>query len=204
MGGYRIPLDKVEFIRDNFNKLNNVELQEATGLSRESVRGIYRRLGFRRSKGDGRFIKGQAPANKGKPMSPETYKKCKGTMFGKGNLPHNTRKDGDFSDRLDTRTGLTYRYFRIKMSVWVLYHRYLWEQAYGEIPKDHIIKFKDGDTLNLSLDNLTPITRAEHATINSGHHYPPEVQQAVRALNKLKKTIKSKNDGKEQNDGRKG
>ena len=41
-----------------------------------------------------RYQKGCIPANKGKKMNPDTYTKCAGTMFKKGNMPANHRDVG--------------------------------------------------------------------------------------------------------------
>ena len=37
---------------------------------------------------------------------------------------------------------------------WVLKHRIVWEKNYGEIPKDKIIIFKDGNKENCDISNL--------------------------------------------------
>ena len=45
-------------------------------------------------------------------------------------------------------------------------HRWLWEQAYGEIPKGHNVQFKDNNPLNCVLENLYLITRDEQVREN--------------------------------------
>lgn len=112
----------------------------------------------------GCFEKGHIPFNKGEKMSHETYKKCAATMFKKGNVPKNHRPVG--SERI-TRDG----YVEIKIAEprkWALKHRYIWEQANGEIPEKHIIIFRDNDKTNVSLDNLMMIPRSINAVINHG------------------------------------
>ena len=52
---------------------------------------------------------------------------------------------------------------------WVHKHRYIYEQAYGEIPKDKVIIFLDGDKTNLSLDNLHCITRKQLMKMNQNN-----------------------------------
>lgn len=37
---------------------------------------------------------------------------------------------------------------------WRLKHHYIWEQHHGEIPKNHIVIFKDGNNENFEIDNL--------------------------------------------------
>lgn len=50
---------------------------------------------------DCRFVKGQEPPNKGKPMTPEQYEKARPTMFKKGNIPANHMNVGDISRTTD-------------------------------------------------------------------------------------------------------
>ena len=45
-------------------------------------------------------------------------------------------------------------------------HRYIWEKAFGPIPKGHCVQFKDGDTTNCILDNLYLISRAKQVRRN--------------------------------------
>ena len=52
---------------------------------------------------------------------------------------------------------------------WVHKHRYLYEQQFGEIPKDKVIIFLDGDKTNLSLDNLYCITRKQLMKMNQNN-----------------------------------
>lgn len=113
----------------------------------------------------GRFEKGQTSHNKGKKMTPELYAKCKGTMFKKGNVPQNHRPVG--SERI-SKDG----YVEIKVAEpnkWMLKHRLVWQQANGEIPKGHIVIFRDNNKRNISLENLMLISRNENLIIN-GHN----------------------------------
>jgi len=48
------------------------------------------------------------------------------------------------------------------------YHRYLWEQANGKVPKGYNVVFKDGDTMNCVLENLECISDREIQLRNSG------------------------------------
>lgn len=48
------------------------------------------------------------------------------------------------------------------------YHRFLWEQAYGPVPKGYNVIFKDGDSMNCVLENLECITDREIQLRNSG------------------------------------
>ena len=113
----------------------------------------------------GQFEKGQTSWNKGKKMSPSQYKKSEPTMFKKGNIPANARAIG--SERVD-KNG----YILIKIQDghknknWVRKHRYLYEQAYGKVPKGHKVIFADGDNRNFDLDNLILVSDAEELIMN--------------------------------------
>ena len=49
---------------------------------------------------------------------------------------------------------------------WVQKHRYIYEQAFGEIPKDRVLIFLDGNKQNLDLDNLYSISRKQLIKMN--------------------------------------
>lgn len=101
----------------------------------------------------GRFRKGQTPWSKGKRM--QTRGRMAETQFKKGNVPHNWRPVG--SERVNVDG-----YIEIKVSEpkkWMLKHRYVWQQHYGEIPKGSMVIFKDGNRLNTDIDNLMLITQ---------------------------------------------
>lgn len=121
----------------------------------------------------GGFKKGHVPANKGKKMPKHVYQKAKPTMFKKGNKPANTKKKGDISIRKDSK-GRPYKYIKVSDGNWPLLHRYLWKKHHGAIPKGHIVVFKDGDSLNCTIDNLELITKAENVRRN---HNPKKVAE---------------------------
>ena len=49
---------------------------------------------------------------------------------------------------------------------WVHKHRYIYEQAHGEISKDKVLIFLDGNKQNFNLDNLKCITRKQLIKMN--------------------------------------
>lgn len=146
----------------------------------------------------GRIKKGNVPSNKGKKqvdyMSPEAIDRCAATRFKKGNKPHNTyERDGIISSRIDT-TGRLYLYIRTSPGKWELYHKYLWEQKNGEVPPSHCLWFKDGNSTNVSLENLECISRKENYMRNSEtRFYPSDLKELIKIhkdfisqLNKVK------------------
>lgn len=135
--------------------------------------GIRKSREFLRSPASGRRVKGVSFRNAG------SFKKghnpwnagntgisvSPGTQFKKGNVPANTLHDGAITIRLDTnqRTArkIAYRHIRVSKGRWQYYHRYLWEQAHGPIPKGIPLVFKNGNTLDCRLENLELISRKE-------------------------------------------
>ena len=70
---------------------------------------------------------------------------------------------------------------------WVHKHRYIYEQAHGEIGKNNVIIFLDGDKTNLSLDNLYCITRKQLMKMNQNNLFysDPELTKTGIEIAKL-------------------
>ena len=160
-----------------------------------------------RSGMDTRFKKGTVPPNKGKKMSAEQYAKSSRTMFKKGGIPQNYRPVG--SERVNVDG-----YIEIKIadpSKWELKHRFVWEESNGKIPAGMNLIFKDNNPLNVKLDNLMLVTRAENMIINhagANMYKGIEKEVAVNAIrlknaikNKLSKKRATTNEGERENNG---
>lgn len=164
-----VPQQARDFIRDNYNKYTNIELAQITGVSKSTVQAVRRQYGLKKEVNTGCFQKGHAPHNKGKKVheyaSPEAIERMRGTQFKKGDLPHNTRKNGDISVRRD-KSGREYYYMRVSLGKWELLHRLIYEKHHGPIPDGMAVRFRDGDTSNLSLANLELISLQENAVRN--------------------------------------
>ena len=156
---------------------------------------------------DTRFKKGTVPPNKGKKMSAEQYAKSSRTMFKKGGIPQNYRPVG--SERVNVDG-----YIEIKIadpSKWELKHRFVWEESNGKIPAGMNLIFKDNNPLNIKLDNLMLVTRAENMIINHAGvniYKGIEKEVAVNAIrlknaikNKLSKKRATTNEGEKENNG---
>jgi hypothetical protein len=193
-----------EFIVEYYPHNSTKVLSVATGLSASQVSYLAYKLGLKKSDeyrakmkkersekislyGKAtRFKKGNKPVNKGNRMPSEAYAKCQATMFKKGNKPHNYNPIGT---EKTTEDG----YIKVKTNdpnVWEFKHRLVWEQANGPIPKGFNVQFKDKNRANVELQNLYLISRAEQIDQNTILRYPAEVRKAIRAHNKLTKTIK--------------
>lgn len=140
-----------------------------------------------------RFVKGHVPANKGKRMetwlSAEQIAKIKQTSFKKGQLPHNTLHDGAIRVRIE-KTGRPYKWIRLSAGHWDLLHRVVYKQHFGKIPARALVTFKDGNSLNCQINNLQLIDLRTNMVRNTIHRYPTEVKAVIKAVSKLKKTIK--------------
>lgn len=99
-------------------------------------------------------------------MSPSQYKKCKPTMFKKGNIPANRRPIG--SERIDPRDGVLIKIRDgYKTRNWIAKSRYIYEKAHGKIPVGHKVIFADGNNRNFDLDNLVLVSNAEELIMNN-------------------------------------
>lgn len=109
---------------------------------------------------NGRFKKGNVPANKGK--KGVCAKGCEKTWFKKGQTPINHKPVG--SERI-TKDG----YIMLKVAEpnkWRLKHVVEWEKNNGKLPKNHALIFLDRNKQNTSLDNLKLVSRSELLIIN--------------------------------------
>lgn len=111
------------------------------------------------------FTSQSAPWNKGVKMWPEWKAKCAPGMFKPGHIcPHRVKHDGAITIRDRNRTPTPY--IRLAMSKWAPLARHNWEQVNGPMPPSHVIKHRDGNTLNCDADNLYIISRAHNLANN--------------------------------------
>ena len=195
-GSKLFPPEIVKFIRENALGRYNKELTELvnkTFKTNYKVNQIDRfKTNNKISSGlTGHFEKGHIPANKGKKMSAEQYKKCAGTMFKKGNTPHNYRPVG--SERVDAKDG----YIFVKIAdpnKWKLKHVAIYEEHYGPVPKGYKVIFLDKNRRNFNIENLALVSNGEMAILNKNHRISefPEVTKAGIALEKSKTAVKKR------------
>jgi hypothetical protein len=84
------------------------------------------------------------------------------TSFKKGDIPANHREVG--SERINV-----YGYTEVKVAEpnkWKLKHRVIYEEHYGEIPKNHNVIFADGNKLNLDINNLVLVNKDQLLVLN--------------------------------------
>ena len=138
-----------------------------------------------------RYKKGNVPPNKGKKVSAEVYEKMKPHMFKKGETPLNYRPVG--SERVNVEG-----YVEVKVAdpkTWKLKHRVIWEEAHGPIPEGYNIQFKDGNSLNVQLDNLYMISKADQLRNENSSvaRYPHELRQIIALKGAIKRKINDYN-----------
>lgn len=201
--------EEIDYMNTFYSEKSTKSIAEHLGRSYSAVCTIARNLKLKKSeafmnsdlsgrsnlkKGDVyRFKAGHIPWQKGKKLkeilTDDQLEKVKTTWFSKGNLPHNTKSDGQITIRTNSK-GVKYQFIRLALGKWNHLHRHVWEEANGPIPPGSIVIFKDGNTMNAELDNLQCITKADNVIRNSINRYPDEVKKLIRTNHKLKKQIK--------------
>ena len=122
----------------------------------------------------GRWLVGHKAWNKNKRV---VHSGSKETQFKPGHVPKNTLYNGYISKRFHKKDNKTYLFIRIAPKKWMPYHRYVWEQHCGPIPSGYIIRFKDGNNENCTIENLCLISRLQHLQIN---HNREKASQSIK------------------------
>ena len=151
----------------------------------DNFKGLVLRMGLRSNR-DGCFKKGQIPWNKGV----KGYMGANRTSFKKGQPSHNQRPIG--SQRICSKD----KYVIEKVAepdVWKHKHRLLWEEHYGEIPEDCVIRFIDKDRMNITIENLICVPQGANSVLNL-HNRPdtqdPDLNKAIILTETLRHEIR--------------
>jgi hypothetical protein len=81
---------------------------------------------------------------------------------------------------------------------WMFVHRMVWEMEHGPVPKGHTVCFKDGNKLNVWLDNLELLSRHALMLRNSVHHLPKELVQVIQLTGALVRKIRRRENAQKQ------
>lgn len=165
--------EQIQYIADNitgrshaemaamFNEHFGTDFPKSTIMSISFRHGLKNGIDCRLNKGyePTQFKKGLTPWNKGTKGVMTGGKK---TQFKKGQKGWNYKPVG--TERVNTDG-----YVDVKIAdhgKWRQKHLLIWEAANGPVPKGHCLIFADGNPLNVTMDNLLLITRAQLAVMN--------------------------------------
>lgn len=142
----------------------------------------------------GHFTKGHEPANKGL-RRPGWHKgRMKETQFKPGPRPE--IRQPMWHERID-RDG----YILMKCPVpnphtgqpwyYIPKHKWIWEQANGPIPENHVLTFIDDNPGNCTLENIELISRAELCRRNKMKYKQadPATRESIKLIAKLQHNI---------------
>jgi hypothetical protein len=163
--------EDLDYLKANFRTVSYAEIAKHLGKKTNTVASMAWKLGLKRTEEEQKAIvrkynKGCFSKENVGFRPPKGIRLSSKTEFKKGQLPKNTLSDGVITIRHKKGDNHPYQFIRIGLSKWVFLHRHIWQQANGPIPKDSVVIFKDGNTLNCVLDNLEMITKAENARRN--------------------------------------
>lgn len=149
----------------------------------EAINSLCKRKGWFTGR-IGQFQKGSKPWNTGTKGIVQKKK----TSFKKGHTPANHRPVG--SERIDSKDG----YVLIKVAepnTWKHKHVVIWESHYGKVEKGYIIRLKDNNPLNYSLDNLEKVSKKVHFRLNKCNYaeMPAELKPAVKVIAEIEVKI---------------
>ena len=183
--------EQVEYLRENYRDISLVDMTDkfnrhfGTTYSQKQITTALKNRGINSGR-TGHFPKGSKPWNAGK----KGYMGRNKTSFKAGREPHNTKwlgyerisKDGYIEISVaetNPHTGYERR-FKPK-------HVVIWEQRNGPVPDGCCVIFRDGDKLNVTIENLVLVSRAELLRINQYGYKeaPEEVKPSLLVLAKL-------------------
>lgn len=189
--GYKRPnmraLTQTEFdyIREQYYTTTTIgNIAKALGRGESTIQSACRKLGLQGKINTGCIKKGNRPLNFRQKSPGLAIGRMAETQFKKGQLPPNTLTDGAITVRYHAPDAHRPNrrptvYIRIANAKWIMYHRYVWEQANGPIPPKMLVSFKDGNTLNCDISNLKLISMADNARRN---YNPAKAQKAAKDL----------------------
>jgi hypothetical protein len=192
---------QVQYIRDHYLTMTSRQMEKHLGRSRCFIRSVMQNEGLSVPRhiieeriNKNKFKPGKISWNKGKPfmsmLAPEKRARIAAVQFQPGQQSHNTAPVGDVI--LKRERGRYYWRIKLAQSRWEYYHRHIWKQHHGPIPKGHNVQFKNGDTMDCRIENLYMISRKQQGVINKagGAAIPYELHSTVTLLSKLNQTVR--------------
>lgn len=189
---HRYTQEQIKFIHENAQGNSLEEIQELVNrrynieVSVRSIQGIMYRNGIKNGmKGyTTRFENGQNPWNKDMKGIQTGGKE---TQFKKGNIPPTHKPIGSES----VQEG----YVWVKVAEpneWIKKHHLIWTKVNGTIPDGYVLRFADGNKMNVTLDNLFLTSRrVMTSVVKRGMDYDdPELNKTAHNLAELELAIK--------------
>lgn len=178
----KLTTAQIDFIKANYTLLTDNQIAEQLEVKYHQVRWTRRQLKLTKT------------------IEMTKSMEFKSHQFKIGHLPKNALKEGTITIRKDKR-GIGYKYIKEKgVNPMRMLHVIVWEKQNGKVPKNHIVIFKDGDTMNCEIENLACITKAENLVRNRKGYLEkvqiirqdPELYELHLATRKLNILIKEK------------
>lgn len=189
---HRYTPEQIEYIRSIASGQTVADIQLAfnakykTDVSCKSISGIMHRHNIKNNMQgyNTRFKKGQkswSKGMKGLQLGGEE------TWFKKGDPSRNKKPIGTESIHEGiwwVKTG--------EPDIWTKKHRHIWEKSNGPIPEDKVLRFKDGDRTNCTLDNLFMTTRKALISVvkSKREQVNPELNVTAHRIAELEMKIK--------------
>lgn len=199
---------EVQALEQLFPHFSAAEIAKVIGTTERAVHLKARALGLKKSSewiaerarkrstqpGHGaipyRFTKGQTPWNAG--TAGTGLLKGNSGSFKSGRMPQTWRPIGStriadgYMQRKISDTRCTRRDY-------VCIHHLVWRMHGRSIPRGHALVFIDGNKLNVDINNLQLISRAELMRRNTVHRHGPEIAQLSQLIGAIKRQINRSN-----------
>lgn len=134
-----------------------------------------------------RFQKGESPWSKGL-TGLDMGGRSRDTRFKPGAVPYNKLPVGS---QVIASIG-QWKEKVAEPNKWRFVHVMNWEAVHGPMPKKHVLRFIDGNSLNPAIDNLKLLTNAEHLATLTIARFSPELRSLIHLSAKLRRTIEAR------------
>lgn len=158
---------QVNFFKKHFQEYTSKEFAAMFKVSENTIKSKRRQLGL---------IKDAASLK-------NIYRRPNAGHFRKGEVANNSKEENSITMRIE-KAGFMYKWIKVGFRKWEMLHIYLWKKAGNKIPKGHVVRFKDKNTLNCVLSNLELCTRNKQLQINRGAYFEKEGRYYTKSQEK--------------------
>ena len=192
----RFTKEQLEYIKDHYATTDTEVMAKHLGCTiqriykRAQSMGLSKAMGYKNPRKAGQFKTGHSTHNKNLPqhlwITPQGRERSQCTQFKKGHTTHTCKPIGYEV----VRDGI----IRVKVGqpkIYVKKHHLLWQQYHGEIPTGSIVRFKDGNPMNCTIDNLYLMRKADMMKLENATYarYSQDVQQIIHLKSVLSRYI---------------